>query len=281
VSYHPIFEQARALGVKQIRLVIFQPKVYSGPREYTLPLGDLSVFSDDARLKAKATVGAAKMHGQMKPGEWERVYLHPDPNEEDCAFCKAQATCPATRAKLEQIVGDDFVAVAASGKPADEWVGEVLENAEVLAGDKPHEYLDYLMSSVGWLEDVCKAVRAECERRLLAGEDMPNWGLELGRQGPRKWTDGHDVEKYLRDTVRLTVEDTYNLKLKSPTQVEEMAKGDKPLIGPRQWKKLVALVTRAEPKPSVKPKAAIKTPYRAKPPSGDDFAAVSDDEDLT
>jgi hypothetical protein len=257
VSYHPIFEQARALGVKTVRLIVYQPRVYSGPREYTLPLGDLSVFSDDARLKAKATVGAAKMHGQMKPGEWERIYLHPDPNEEDCAFCKAQATCPAAQAKVQAVIGADFDTVVETGAEA--------QMDEALAQAEPAD-LDTAMSAVGFVEDWCKAVRAECERRLLAGEDMPNWGLELGRQGPRKWTDGHDVEKYLRDTVRLTVEDTYNL-----------AKGDKPLIGPRQWKKLVALVTRAEPKPSVKPKAAIKTPYRAKPPSGDDFNPVEDD----
>lgn len=268
MSYHPIFEQARQMGVKSIRLAIFQPRVHEGTREDTISLSDLSVFSDEARLKAKATEGAAKMHGKMKPGEWERIYLHSDPNEEDCAFCKAQATCPAAQAKVQAAIGADFATVVETGAEA--------QMDEALGQAAPVD-LDTAMSAVGFVEDWCKAVRAECERRLLAGQDLPNWGLELGRQGPRKWTDGHDVEKYLRDTVRLTVEDTYNLKLKSPTQVEEMSKGDKPLIGPRQWKKLVALVTRAKPKPSVKPKSVIKTPYSVKPPTGDDFNPVEDD----
>ena len=50
------------------------------------------------------------------------------------------------------------------------------------------------MEAVGFVEDWCKAVRAETERRLLNREEVPGFGLELGRQGPRKWTDKEAVE---------------------------------------------------------------------------------------
>ncbi len=131
-------------------------------------------------------------------------------------------------------------------------------------------------------------MRAETERRLLNREEVPGFGLELGRQGPRKWTDKEAVEDMVRKQFRLAEGDAYNMKLKSPTQFEEQltkpAEGkDKPVLGPRQWKKLQSLITRSEPKPSVKPAATIKKPYTPPAPSDEDFSTVADepaDEDL-
>jgi len=75
-----------------------------------------------------------------------------------------------------------------------------------------------------------------------------------------------ELVSILRKQFRLAEGDAYNMKLKSPTQFEDqLTKAaeaeDKPALGPRQWKKLQALITRSEPKPSVKPAAAIKKPY--------------------
>ena len=68
---------------------------------------------------------------------------------------------------------------------------------------------------------------------------MHGFGLELGRQGPRKWADKEAVEKLVREQFRLREADAYNMKLKSPTQFEDQltkpAEGeDKPALGPRQ-----------------------------------------------
>ena len=114
---------------------------------------------------------------------------------------------------------------------------------------------------------------------------MPGFGLELGRQGPRKWKDREEIEELLRKKMRLSTEDVYNLKLKSPTQLEEMTKvpkgsTEKPLIGPRQWTSLKALVVRSDPKPSVKPANAITKPYKPTKPDASDFTAVNDGCDL-
>ena len=131
-------------------------------------------------------------------------------------------------------------------------------------------------------------MRAETERRLLNREEVPGFGLELGRQGPRKWADKEAVEKLVREQFRLREADAYNMKLKSPTQFgrpADQAGGGRrqAALGPRQWKKLQALITRSDPKPSVKPATAIKKFYVPPAPSDEDFTTVADapaDDDL-
>lgn len=264
---HPAFAAARARGIKQIRLVIYQPKVYQdGPREWIVSLDDLEKFAALARSKAQSTRLAEETHGKMDQAEWERTFLHSDPNEVDCAFCRAMATCPAAAAKTQQVVGADFEAIAEPGAPASDFIGRTTPAADLATK----------MAAAGFVEDWCKAVRAETERRLMAGQEVPGFGLELGRQGPRKWKNAEEAETLLRKQFRLKTEDAYNLKLKSPTQVEELTKGKEPLVGPRQWAKAQALVTRADPKPSVKPSSTITKPYTPAPLAAGDFSAVPD-----
>ena len=43
----------------------------------------------------------------------------------------------------------------------------------------PVRDLSTKMEAVGFVEDWCKAVRAETERRLLNREEVPGFGLEL------------------------------------------------------------------------------------------------------
>lgn len=269
-----IFEAARARGIKQIRLMIYQPKVYqNGPREWTCSLEDLEKFATLARSKAASVRVAEESHGKIDQTEWERTFLHPNPNEQDCAFCRAMATCPAAARQVQKVVGEDF--------------GVVVEQEGLFPVDaetKPVD-LSVQMKATGFIEDWCKSVRAEVERRLLLDQEVPGFGLELGRQGPRKWKDREEIEELLRKKMRLSTEDVYNLKLKSPTQLEEMTKvpkgsTEKPLIGPRQWTSLKALVVRSDPKPSVKPANAITKPYKPTKPDASDFTAVNDGCDL-
>lgn len=269
-----IFAAARSRGIKTIRLGIYQPKVYAGGmREWTCSLEDLEKFAVLARSKAASVRVAEESHGKIDQAEWERTFLHPSPNEQDCAFCRAMSTCPAAARKVEETVGEAFEVVAEMQgiAPAD--------------SDMPPVDLSARMAATGFIEDWCKSVRAEVERRLLNDQEVPGFGLELGRQGPRKWKDREQVEELMRKKMRLSTEDVYNLKLKSPTQVEEMTKvpkgsTEKPVVGPRQWATMQALVTRSDPKPSVKPAAAITKPYKPTKPDASDFTAVDDGCDL-
>ena len=273
------FAWAEEAGLKTIRLGIYQPKVYSaGMEEWQCTLQDLQEFASLARSKAASVRNAEAMHGKISEEEWDRTFPNQNPNEEECAFCRAMSTCPSAQRKVVEVVGADFDVIT-----DETTVAKDLVNAATPVRD-----LSTKMEAVGFVEDWCKAVRAEIERRLLNREEVPGFGLELGRQGPRKWTDKEAVEEMVRKQFRLTESDAFNMKLKSPTQFEEQltkpAEGeDKPVLGPRQWKKLQSLITRSDPKPSVKPATAIKKPYTPPAPSDEDFSTVADepaDEDL-
>jgi hypothetical protein len=70
--------------------------------------------------------------------------------------------------------------------------------------------------------------------------------------GNRKWADVEEAEATLK-AFRLKTEEMYDLSLISPTTAEKLV-GNK-TIGPRQWKKLLPLITRAEGQPSVAPES--------------------------
>ena len=273
------FEFAAALGLKTLRIGIYQPKVFtSGLEDWVCTLEDLRQFANLARSKAASVRNAEAMHGKIPMEEWDRTFLNQNPNEEECAFCRAMPTCPSAQRKVVEVVGADFNVIAEE-PPA---------MTDVVSAATPVVDLGAKMASVGFIEDWCKAVRAETERRLLNRQEVPGFGLELGRQGPRKWTDKDAVEELVRKQFRLREADVFNMKLKSPTQFEDQltkpAEGEeKPVLGPRQWKKLQEMVTRSDPKPSVKPASTIKKPYTPPAPSDEDFTTVADapaDEDL-
>lgn len=268
-----IFSAARAAGITTVRLGIYQPRA-GGMREHVITLDDLEAFAEVARSKEQTAMGAAKMYDRIDPKVWARIYLNPKPNEDECANCKAMAVCPAAQAAVDDAVSMPPSDIAAfEGTPAGMLAGD-LEMAGEAEGTG--EFLAAKLKAVPFIEDWCAAVRAEAERQMLAGGKVPGFGLELGRQGARKWADPAVAEETLRKQMRLPIEDAYNLKLKSPTQIEKLTEGDKPLVGPRQWKKLQEMVIRPPAKPSVKPVGAIKNPYT--PPALDAGAFPQVDE---
>ena len=270
------FAVARARGIKAIRLVIYQPRVFSEPQVWGCSIDDLERFGAMAYEKGMATRDAAIDYERLPEADWQGKYLHPEPNADDCAFCKAMATCPAYAKSVD-------TALVEVGMPNVEAFASVSEETVATKlRELPADRLAAGMASVDMIEGLCTAMRAETERRLLAGEQVPGFGLELGRKGARKWADPVLAEELIRETFRLTVTQACNLKLKSPTQLEELTKVDpetnKAPIGPKQWKRLEAMVTQTEPKPSVKLAKAIKKPYQPPPQlAADAFPLVADD----
>ena len=245
--------------IARVRLVIHQ----RAAREWDCSIEELLEFGKLARSKA-ASVQVAVQTFRPDDAEWQRTFLNQDPSEDACRYCKAMATCPSMQAKIEQVVGADF-----------ETMAEQPELPVHAARIETDESLGRIMRSVGLLEDFCKAVRAETERRLLAGLQVPGFKLVLGKAGNRKWSDEKAAEDMLRKQFRLPVEKAYDLSLISPTTAEKLAKaGD---IGERQWKKAAALITRSEPKPSVAPISDKRDAY-VPPNPADDFAPISEPE---
>jgi hypothetical protein len=271
-------ELSLAHDIDGIRLFIHQPRA-AGTTEWACSVEYLLKFADTVRSRACSVLNAERDYGLVPSEKWEAAYLNPNPNDQECAFCRAMATCPSVARKVQETVGADFHVIA---DPVQ----------QVFVQPPPSDRLAQAMAAAPLIEDWIKAVRAEVERRLIGGDTVEGFGLELGRKGARRFSDEMAAEELVRKKFRLTVENAFNLSLKSPTQFEKMTKptpgtdaAGKPIevpavIGPRRWKEMQALIVQNDPKPSVKPLSQIKKPYTVPKPDASDFATVQD-EDLS
>lgn len=262
-----------------VRLVIHQPRIKDAPSEWVISVPDLQAWAaTEGRRAIGEMQGAEQMHASkvFSRGEWERIYLRP--NEKSCRFCKAKSTCPALRDEVASTVMQGSV-------PATPDEFESIQN-ELPPDLGDSAWLAACMSKADLIDDWLKAVRAEVERRLLTGGQVPGFKIVQGKRGNRAWRDAAQAEEALKG-MRLKVEEMYDLKLISPTSAEKLApKFDKagkalppkegapaPLIGPRQWPKLAALITQSEGKPHVAP-ASDPRPAMDIKPAADDFDEV-------
>lgn len=233
-----------------VRLVIVQPRA-GGISEYVLTVDELEAWAENVPSKTVDAVLAAALEDDAN------LPKHLNPTEKGCKFCAAKATCPALR---------DEVAAAVTGGTHTPATPDEFANLMAFASD-PREsqafdaasdaseaqWISAALSQVDLIEDWCKAVRAEAERRLVAGEPVPGYKLVQGKRGARAWADEAMAEDVLRKQMRLPVEKAYNLKLITPPQAEKLHKaGD---IGPRQWPKLQQLITQGEGRPHVAPES--------------------------
>jgi hypothetical protein len=220
-----------------VTMVIHQPRL-NHVSEWNIPVDQLLRFGDEARHAADNV-------------RWEEPTFNP--GEKQCRFCKAKATCPALRAEVTEIVG--------GAATLDEFEPQTVDSQ---SGDN---YLPMAMSKVGMVEDWCKAVRAEVERRLLAGQTVDGYKLVEGRRGNRAWSDEGAVEQLFK-SFRLRQEEMYDFKLISATKAEKLLKAN-----PKRWAKAEQLITRSDGKPSVAP-ATDKRPAMDVKPVLDDFQGL-------
>lgn len=130
-----------------------------------------------------------------------------------------------------------------------------LEEATEALTTADDERLATLMDAADMIEGFAKAVRAEVERRLLAGSFTDaRYKLVEGRQGARAWIDEAEAEAAMK-AMRLKTDEMYDRKVISPTSAEKLlADSNK-----RKWAKLQDFITRSDGKPSVAP-ASDKRP---------------------
>jgi hypothetical protein len=231
-----------------VGMIIHQPRV-NHVSEWHIPVPQIMAFADRI-ADAAADVNEARSVADIG------VDSYLNPGEKQCRFCKAKATCPALRAEVTEVVGGSSVATAA------DFADFLPDVPDMTTGDN---YLSIAMSKVGLVEDWCKGVRAEVERRLLAGQSVEGFKLVTGRQGNRAWADDKAVEDLFK-SFRLRQDEMYDYKLISPTKAEKLLKSK-----PKQWVKAESLITRSEGKPSVAP-VTDKRPAMVVPSVGDDFA---------
>lgn len=253
-----------------VRMAISQPRIKSAPSEWDCSVEELETWGrSTARSAVVSCVNATNLKGNaegaMMDREWEDTFLRPSENA--CKFCRAKATCPKLRAEVSSTVN------TMSAATPDEFADNTLVPVNACSNE---QWLAACLSKVDMIEDWCKAIRAETERRLLAGDGVPGYKLVQGKRGARQWTDAKVAEETLK-TMRVKLEDMYDFKLISPTTADKLAKAG--TIGPRQWPKLQGLITQNDGKPHVAP-VSDSRPALVVTPVVEDFADVTTADDL-
>jgi hypothetical protein len=243
-----------AYDIKRVVLTIYQPKVSMEPSTFDMPVEDLLEFAGEARIGAAHAV--YQLNGGRKP--------ELNPGASQCQWCKAKAVCPALAAET--------TAVVTTAASVDDFADLTTETLPAALAEVPGDVLAEALTKVDLMEMFCLAVRAETERRLFAGVEVPGFKLVEGKRGHRKWINPEEAELQLR-SMRLKVEEMFELKLISPTTAEKLAKAG--TIGPRQWKKLQEQYAQSQGKPSVAP-ASDKRPALTVAATADDFALIEE-----
>lgn len=235
---------------KRVRMVIHQPRL-GALSEWDCSVEDLLKFAEEARWKASVAMTCLDTGAENLNPEADILR----PGEKQCQFCRAKASCPALAQYVQNAIGADFEDLAKGEQtPAD-------------PAKAPSNFLSYAMKSVGLVEDWCKAVRAETERRLFAGDEVAGFKLVEGRRGARKWSDEKEAESVMK-SMRLKHDEMYDFSLISPATAEKRLKES-----PRRWTKLQLLITQNDGRPSVAP-VSDKRPALVVKPVEDDFSPI-------
>jgi hypothetical protein len=196
-----------------VRLVIVQPRA-GGVSEWVIAVGELEAYASPLGLAAE------RVRQALSDGSTHFL----NPGEKACRWCRAKAICPALSA-------------------------QVLEDVDSTPEATPTTEIAHLLPRLGMIEDWCRALRAEAERRLIAGIPVSGFKLVEGKKGARAWDDLTQVEALLK-SMRLKVADMYDLKLISPTTAEKVLKDQ-----PKRWARLQEHITQKSGSPSVVPAA--------------------------
>lgn len=235
--------------IVSVRLTIYQPRLNKEPDTWEMTLEQLAAFEVNARRAAAKALQIVRGEEDTEPylvaGDHCRT-----------TFCKARATCPKLAAFVQEGVGADFEDITEQVLPA---IGRY------------DDTLPVKMQAVDLIEDWCKAVRAEVERRLLAGTPVPGYKLVQGKRGARAWANADEVETVFK-SMRLKQEEMYSFSLITPTTAEKLLKDS-----PKRWNRVTPLITQSEGKPSVAPESD-KRPALAITPVEDAFDVVTDDD---
>jgi hypothetical protein len=224
----PIYED-----IKTVELFVLQPRM-DWFDKFELSVEELMAFGD----KVTEAAGRVELNRQVA---LEGNDLDLVPGEKQCKFCNAKSFCPALRNEVSTAMAtvseaNDFDDLTLPKKAASLHVGE----------HNTPEQLAEAMRAAPLIEDFIKAIRAEVERRLLAGEAVPGFKIVRGKAGNRQWADEKVAEAQLKK--RLKADQAYTKKLVTPTQAEKLFKKQ-----PKVWAKIAPLITQSEGGPSVAP----------------------------
>lgn len=210
-----------AADVQTVRLVIHQPRL-GVVSEHVLTRAELMEFASQAATDARVASSYVEQTAGLDFDERAEYLTNAGalaPSENACRWCKVKASCPALAAFVRKNVGHET----------------------------PLETLAHAMQAVEVIEQWAKAVRAEAERRLLAGQPVDGFKLVQGRRGSRTWGDEVAVEAAIK-ALRLPWDVVYTKKLNGVPALEKHLKQR-----PRTWAKLAAHISQTDGRPTVAP----------------------------
>ena len=231
----------------KIQVAILQPRL-NHTSQHTYTLKQIEDFEGEVREAVVQVNNAIDIH---ENGGDLSDYLVVD--EDACRWCKAKATCPKLAAFVAESIDAEF-----------EDLTELLPLPDVV----DPEVLSIKAKAIDIVEMWCKAVRGKVESVLLEGKPVPGFKLVEGKMGHRKWSDEQEAEKVFK-SMRLKVDEMYDMKLISPTSAEKVLKST-----PKRWARVTALITQTKGGPSVAPESD-KRPAMVITQAGDEMDDLS------
>jgi hypothetical protein len=241
----------------KVVVMINQPRLnHTSEHEYTLE--EIRDFEAEVAVAARNVANASEL--DMVGDAGFAAFL--SPSEDACRWCKAKATCPSLAKFIETEIDADF-----------EDLSGVKDDAHYI-NLKVEEYVDPEVlsnkaKSIDLIEMWCKAVRGKVESVLLDGKPVPGFKLVEGKMGHRKWVDEQEAEKVMK-SMRLKVDEMYDLKLISPTTAEKVLKAK-----PKCWTRIKDQIIQTRGGPSVAPESD-KRPAMVITHAGDEMEDLTD-----
>lgn len=196
--------------VKSVKVTIVQPRAGHKDgriRSEIFHVADLIEWTADLLTVMSAAKGAmveAQKHGA--DAQWAKAYLKAG---DHCKFCPAAGICPALEQKALDAAGvwfDEFDAPRLANTP------ESLDPA----------HLAMVLNAADMIEDWLNACRSLAQRLAESGVEIPDYIL-VDKIGRRKWAaDDDKVVADLLNVVKLTREQVFEAKLRSPAQIEKV-----------------------------------------------------------
>lgn len=206
----------RLYDITAVRLVIFQPYA-GGADEWDITPEALEQFGKFAQTRALKAIDAFQRGKKgLKPADFR-------PSADSCQWCRFAEKCNAKRNVASTLSGEQSV-------PSE-------DSSEMTTEQLKQEY-DKLPLMRQHIADIEKAMYSALMRGGVEGLKLVE-----GREGPRIWTLGDDIEIIL-DQLGVRSMVTKN-SIMSPTEAE------KALNGLPEWEKLSTFVTRKPGKPSI------------------------------
>jgi hypothetical protein len=212
----------RGLDVDHVKTTIIQPRAPHKEgviRSETFHVADLVEWTQSLRgamAKADAALDAlAKAQSnQVLLDEWRDEFLKPG----KCQFCPCEPSCPALR--------NDALSIASQWFDTDPDTGAMTQTNAVL--DVSPEALARDLDMMDQLQNWMNARRAFAQQLAESGTDIPGYIL-VDKRGTRYWKTADETRIAHDISVRLGIQsdELFNIKLKSPNQVEKLVPAPK------------------------------------------------------